>query len=204
MPSRYLSFEVDAVLADDLVVDAGLLHLEAGRVDQQVELVLVALEDRALRVDLGDALAVGVDQVDVRAVERRQVVVVEARPLAHEHVPRLQRVGRRLVFDDLVDAAVDPHHVVDVARSPGAGSSPRAMSAATRVYLHRRQQRRRSSRLLRRFACQPGFSFAAHSGSVSQSSRDVDRRRRALEDVQLLRVRAEVRDRPARRLRRCR
>ena len=35
-----LVVEVEAVLALDLVVDAGLLHLEAGGVDEQVELVL--------------------------------------------------------------------------------------------------------------------------------------------------------------------
>jgi hypothetical protein len=45
---------------------------------------------------LGDALdaAVVVDKVNARPVEGRQVVVVEARPLAELVVPRLEPLGR--------------------------------------------------------------------------------------------------------------
>ena len=57
--------DLPPVAAADLVVDAGLLHLEAGGVDQQVERIGLALEHRPLRRDLGDALALGVDQMDV-------------------------------------------------------------------------------------------------------------------------------------------
>ena len=170
MPSAYLSLQLDAVLADDLVVDAGLLHLEAGGVDQQVELVLLALEDRALRADLGDALAVGVDEVDVGPVERRQVLVVEARPLAHEHVPGLERLGRRRVLDDLVDAAVDPHHVVDV----GVLLAADLLLARHRrplLDLHRGQRRLRSSPSARRFGLPARLQLAPPTRDRSPSRR---------------------------------
>src|ERR1700685_1969034 len=93
-----LIVEFEAILALELVVDAGLLHLEAGGIDKDIEFVLFAFENRTLFVDLRDALAMGVDEVDVGAVEGRQVVVMEARALAHEHVPWLERFGRSLVL----------------------------------------------------------------------------------------------------------
>ena len=69
---------------------------------------------RPLRGDLRDAFALGVDQMDIGSVEGGEVLVVEARAFAHEHVPRLERLGRRLVLHDLVNTLVDPHHVIDV------------------------------------------------------------------------------------------
>src|SRR5581483_1873334 len=107
-----LVVEVAASLADDLVVDAGFLDLESGRVDQEIEFELPALEDGAFFIDFGDALAAGIDEVDVGAVEGGQVVIVEARPLAHQHVPWLERLGGGLVLDDFVDAPVNAHHRV--------------------------------------------------------------------------------------------
>ena len=185
MPSAYFSLSSTPSLADDLVVDAGLLHLEAGGVDQHVERVVSAVEDRALRADLGDALAVGVDEMDVRPVERRQVVVVEARPLAHEHVPGLQRLGGRLVLDDLVDAPVDAHHVVDVG-----------VLLAADLLLARRARPARSSALgqlrgsrmcFTRRACLPARLQRRRPLRIGRPVvADVDRRRRALEDVELL------------------
>ena len=114
MPSAIFVVQLPTRLADDLVVDAGLLHFEAGRVDEQIELVGLALEHRAVFVDLVDAFALRVNEMNVGPVVGRQVVIVEARPLAHEHVPRLERIRRRLILDDLLDALVDAHHVVDV------------------------------------------------------------------------------------------
>ena len=52
------------------------------------------------RVDPGRA----VDERDVRLVERREVLVVEERPLAQVPVVRLERLGHRGVVDDLLDA----------------------------------------------------------------------------------------------------
>ena len=106
--------QLEAVATDDLVVDAGFLHLEAGGVDDQVHLVLLAVGDRAQFGDLGDALAVGVHQMDIGLVERGQEFVVEGGPLAHEHVPGLEGFRRLLVLDDFIDAAVQPHDVVDI------------------------------------------------------------------------------------------
>src|SRR5208283_4789239 len=77
-----LVVELDTVLAFDLVVNASLLHLEAGCVNEDVELVLPTLEHGTLLGDLRDALAFGINQVDVGPVEGRQIVVVETRPLA--------------------------------------------------------------------------------------------------------------------------
>ena len=82
--------QLKSILAPDLVVDAGLLHLEAGGVNQHVEFVLFAFEYRPLLTDLGDTLAMGVDEMDVGTVIGRQIIVIEARALAHEHVPRLE------------------------------------------------------------------------------------------------------------------
>ena len=39
---------------------------------------------------------------------------MEARAFAHEHVPGFERLGRRLVLDDLVNTLMNPHHVIDV------------------------------------------------------------------------------------------
>src|SRR5713226_3354897 len=86
--------EVEAMCSLDLVVNARLLHLEARGVDEDVELVLFALKYRPLLGDLSDALASGVDQMDIRPVEGGEVFIVEARALAHKHVPRLERLGR--------------------------------------------------------------------------------------------------------------
>jgi len=88
--------------------------LEPGREDQAVELVLDPVDDDAA---LGDALhapPVRVDERDVRTVERLQVVVVEARPLAELAVPRLERVGGRGVLHDRVDARADLLHLQEV------------------------------------------------------------------------------------------
>jgi hypothetical protein len=57
-------------------------ELEAGRVNDAVELVLLAVRHDALLGDAVDALAVGVDQVDGGQVEGGQEFVVEAGALA--------------------------------------------------------------------------------------------------------------------------
>ena len=102
-PSRPLLGERHAVAAVDLVAGAARVvgaDLEAGGVDQAVELVLDAVDDDAALGDALDAPAVGVDERDVRAVERLQVLVVEAGPLAELAVVGLQRLGGRRVVDD--------------------------------------------------------------------------------------------------------
>ncbi len=89
--------------------------LEARRVDQAVEFVVLAAHPHPGLVDALDALAVGVDQMDVRVVVRLQVLVVEAGPLAQLAVPGLERLGDVRVGDDLVDAPTDLLHLLVVA-----------------------------------------------------------------------------------------
>src|SRR6202041_3209223 len=74
--------------------------LEAGRVDDAVDLVLAAASDHAFLGDPLDALAVGVDQVRAGLVEGLQVFVVEAGALAELAVPGLQPLGGLGVADD--------------------------------------------------------------------------------------------------------
>ena len=77
--------------------------LEAGGVDDAVEFVVDAADPDARLVDALDTLAVGVDERDVRVVERLQVLVVEARPLAQLSEPRLERIGCAAVADECID-----------------------------------------------------------------------------------------------------
>ena len=66
MPSAQCFAQRPAVVAGDVVAGAagvGRAHLEAGGVDEAVELVLRALDHHAVLGDAVDALAVGVDQV---------------------------------------------------------------------------------------------------------------------------------------------
>ena len=90
-PSRPVEVEAGAAL----VLGA---DLEAGRVDDAVDLVLAAADHDALLGDPLDALAVGVDQVRAGLVEGLQVFVVEAGPLAELAVPGLQLLGRLAVL----------------------------------------------------------------------------------------------------------
>jgi len=106
--------EVETEFSLDLVVNARLLHLEARCVDEDIEFVLLALEYRPFLGDLRDAFALGVDQVNIGSVEGGEVLVMEARAFAHEHVPGFERLGRRLVLDNLINTLMNPHHVIDV------------------------------------------------------------------------------------------
>ena len=109
-----LLVQLQSAFAFDAVVYTGLLHFEAGGIDQQVDFVFNTIEDWALGPDLGDALAFGVNQIHVRTVERWQIIVVETWPLTHKHVPRLERLGGVWILDGFVDALVDAHHCIDV------------------------------------------------------------------------------------------
>ena len=64
--------------------------LEAGGVDDAVELVFLARDHDAVLGDPLDALAVGIDQMRARRVERLQIGVMEARPLAELAIPGLE------------------------------------------------------------------------------------------------------------------
>ena len=89
-------------------------HLEARREHDDVDRVLDSAGDDSVLGDLVDSVPVGVDQVDVRAVERRQVLVVEAHPLAVLAVPRLEPSGGLGILDDAGHPLTDLLHGQEV------------------------------------------------------------------------------------------
>ena len=114
-----------AVAADQLEPGAAAVvgaHLETRCEDQAVELVVHSVDDDA---GLGDALhpaAAGVDQRDVVAVERLQILVVKARPLAEVAVPGFERLGGGGIGHDLVDPRPDFLHLGEVGEFDVAGA----------------------------------------------------------------------------------
>ena len=52
-----------------------------------------------------NAMPFGIDQLDIGPVERGQVLIVEARPFAHEPIPGLKSRRRLWVFDDTLNTA---------------------------------------------------------------------------------------------------
>ena len=89
--------------------------LEARRVDQQVDWILHTVDDWPTSSDLINATTGGVDEMDVREVERRQVIVVKADPLAVLAPVRLELGGGLGILDDLVDPSSDRLHHLEVA-----------------------------------------------------------------------------------------
>src|SRR5581483_2285562 len=92
-----------AAAAVDVVAGAPFQRrapLEAAGEDDAVNLVLDAVRHDAALGDPLDAAAIGIHQRHVRAVEGRQVFVVEAGPLAELAVVWLQRLGRLRVSHD--------------------------------------------------------------------------------------------------------
>ena len=91
-------------------------HLETRCEDQAVEFVRHSVDDHA---GLGDALhsaTAGVDQCDVVAVERLQILVVKARTLAEIAIPGFERLGGGAIGDDLIDPGPDLVHLGEVGQ----------------------------------------------------------------------------------------
>ncbi len=165
-----------------------------------------------------DAQAVGVDQGHVVAVERRQVVVVVAGPLAADAVPGLERLGRGGVLDDVVDALAHlrpsagsraPAAPRPLPRSPGSfltstanisvqPSCTRSTSGLPPVVM--RDEVRHALLVPARLRGHLGEPLRIGVALVARA----DRRRRALEHVELLRPPRRASARPGRRWRRCR
>ena len=106
---RPLLLQRHAVATGDVDGDEGAGHrVEAGGVDDGVELErLVDGVDAGLG-DRRDRVLAQVDEADVRQVEGGVVVGVEARPLGAERVVgRAQRLGRLGVVDDRADLVSD-------------------------------------------------------------------------------------------------
>src|SRR6202034_3870659 len=81
-PFRFPLILQSAAAAAGHHVEGGSAHpLEPGRVDQHVEWIFDALVDDAALVYLADAARRGINQMDVRQVERLQILIMEGRPL---------------------------------------------------------------------------------------------------------------------------
>ena len=88
--------------------------LETGCEDQTVDAVLDAVDDHTVAGDPPDALALRVDEGDVVAVERLQILVVEARSLTEVAVPGFERFGSGGIGDNRIDAGPDVLHLREV------------------------------------------------------------------------------------------
>ena len=75
-----------------------------------------AVHHNTVRGDPFDAPALRVDEGDVVAVERVQILVVEAGPFAEVAVPRLERFRGGTVGHDRVDAGPDLFHLREVSQ----------------------------------------------------------------------------------------
>ena len=134
--------QCDAVAADQLEAGAAAVvgaHLETRREDQTVELVGHPVDDDA---GLGDALhaaAAGVDQRDVVPVERLQIFVVEAGPLAEIAVPGFERLGGGAIGHDLVDPRPDLLHLGEVRQSRCRGVRCSGSDRTVAVVTHDRK-----------------------------------------------------------------
>ena len=69
-------------------------HLKASGIDQAVDLIGFAIGHNRRLGNLLHTLPIRMDKFHIGPVERRQVIVVEAGPLAELAIPRLQRIGR--------------------------------------------------------------------------------------------------------------
>ena len=185
--------------------------LEARRIDQAVELVFFARDHDAILGDALDALAGRVDQVNILPVEGLQILIVEARPLAELVVPGFQRIRRRLVLDDFVHARAYPLHLLIVGE---LDQRLRVLDLFARALLAAREQQDVADQICPAIADHVLVEFLAGDDGReivgarllpprSEGSRPfgvgrsviahVDGGRRALEDEQLLRTRAEMR-----------
>ncbi len=200
--------ESQAVAADRVEPHAPRVirpDLEARRVDDAVDLVLDAGDDDALFGDAIHALAVGVEELRAGLVECLQVLVVEARPLAELAVPGLEALGGGGVSHDLVDARADLFHLLEVGVFEGAQHAlGRELLGRERQDLAAHPARDVGPTVLREVffgehprldggevfepallparLCHPGEPLGIGRTVVT----DVDRRRRALHDVELL------------------
>ena len=97
------------VAADDVDLRDRAGHgVEAGRQHQRVGLVILAGDAHGVFGDLLDRIGLDVDQLDIRPVEGREIVGVDADALGADRVAvRLQQLCRGGVLDDLGDLAAD-------------------------------------------------------------------------------------------------
>src|SRR5271154_1204115 len=205
-----------AVLADNVVALAprpGGADLEAGGEDDTVDLVLDAARDDALLRDAFHALGIArVDELDVRAVERRQIVVIEGRPLAELPIPGLERLGRLGVGYGLIDTRANLVHLDEVGKLGLQGLVLRLFFGG--VFTQRETDRQVAENLRPAVVHQVDLDRGADDHVVEVLAPaslpagleglypfriggfvapHIHRRWRTLEDIKLLRVRADVR-----------
>ena len=138
----------------------------------------------------------------MRKVEGRQVLVVEGDAFAVLAVPRLELLGGRRVVDDLVDRArISSMISKSMMSSSTRCSGDEASWVLTQLTLVQPSFTRSTPgcspvtqrvKFSTRSACHPGWRLWNHSTSVGRC-RDTDRRRRALEDVELFGVLGQLR-----------
>ena len=187
-----LVVQLNAIPANDLVVNACLLHFKTRGVNQYIDLVLFAIKHRAIRGDLGDAFAMRIDEMHIGAVVGGQVLIVKTRPLAHEHVPGLQRICGRFVFDDFIDPRMNAHHVIDVAVFLTTDFFVSRHGGEFRFLLRRELRFGQRTSAPRRLPTR--FQFARPIRICGPIVTHIDRRRRALKYVQRLCHRAKARN----------
>ena len=88
--------------------------LEAGRIDDAVDLIFHVADNDAFFVDPLDALAVGVDQSRARRVERLEIFIVEARALAKLPIPGPEFLRCFAMRHDGVDPRADFLHLFEI------------------------------------------------------------------------------------------
>ncbi len=200
--------EAHAVAADRVeaeAVDETGGDLEPGGEHQEVEGELGAVDDGAGGGHLAHPATVGVDEVHVGEVERLEVLVVEADALAVLAVPGLQLLGGLGILDDLVDPPAEALHDLEVDRlelapllvggrlalGVLAQHLPPAVPDQVAIGLLAGDDRGEVAGALGLPARRQRPEPRLVDGLLPA---DTDRRRRALEDVDLLRGPSELRD----------
>ena len=187
-------------------------YLEAGCEDEAVDFVLLAIHDDTTLRDLIHAAPVGIDEPDIGPVERGQILVAKAWTFAELPIPGLECLSSRRVRDDAVNPRPNLVHLGEVRqldcrgelRLRGAGKgilTKTEHDVADNVRptvgyqilflvptLHQHIEILHAALLpARRQTAGPdrvGVAIVAH----------IHRRRRALENIQLLRVLAQPSD----------
>ena len=95
--------------ADDVDLGDRAGHgVKAGRQHQRVGLIILAGDAHGVFGDLLDRIGLDVDQLDIRPVEGREIIRVDADALGADRVAvRLQQLCRGGILDDLGDLAAD-------------------------------------------------------------------------------------------------
>ncbi len=182
------------------------------RIDQAIDRIVGPVRNHARRRDPIDPAPFRIDQCDIRPVERIQIFVVKARPLAELPVVRLQRFCNLAVLDHLVDARThllhlleigEFHQLVDRERLPAPHILLRALSqdqvandlrppVADQI-LGLIAAGQQNVEVVHPPLLPPGLKRVRPRGIGRPVRAHVDRRRRPLKHIEMLRCRTEMR-----------